>query len=192
MAPPAFAVGFDECAKPVRSGQPARYTPPIACLRVAGKLARASQAREGVVLVMVPGSVAGARTVRCTCRGRSRNARRYRSSRACRRNPRISCFKTFPFPDPTPDQRERVGEAARRLVELGDGWLNPPGLDPADLARRTLTNLYSARPAWLANAHADLDTAVLAAYAWPADTADTAILGRLLALNLARSGGSPD
>ena len=65
-----------------------------------------------------------------------------------------TCFETFPFPDPTPEQRERVGEAARRLVELRDGWLNPPGLDPADLEKRTLTNLYNQRPTWLANAHA--------------------------------------
>ncbi|MFP5342391.1 MAG: class I SAM-dependent DNA methyltransferase [Candidatus Limnocylindria bacterium] len=101
-----------------------------------------------------------------------------------------TCFETFPFPNPTPEQRERVGEAARRLVELRDGWLNPPGLDPADLAKRTLTNLYNQRPTWLANAHADLDAAVFGAYGWPADTADTEILERLLALNLDRAARS--
>ena len=68
-----------------------------------------------------------------------------------------------------PEQRERVGEAACRLVELRDGWLNPPGLDPADLAKRTLTNLYNQRPTWLAHAHEDLDAAVLSAYGWPPD-----------------------
>ncbi len=31
-----------------------------------------------------------------------------------------------------------------------------------ELAKRTLTNLYNARPSWLANAHDDLDRAVLA------------------------------
>jgi hypothetical protein len=87
---------------------------------------------------------------------------------------------------PTP-QRERVGEAARRLVELRDGWLNPPGLDPAELAKRTLTHLYNQRPTWLANAHADLDAAVFAAYGWPVDLADAEILERLLALNLGRA-----
>jgi type II restriction/modification system DNA methylase subunit YeeA len=102
-----------------------------------------------------------------------------------------SCFDTFPFPNPTPEQRERVGEAARRLVELRDGWLNPPGLDPADLAKRTLTNLYNQRPTWLANAHSDLDAAVFAAYCWPADLPDTDILERLLALNLERAS-EPD
>ena len=103
-----------------------------------------------------------------------------------------TCFETFPFPDPTPEQRERVGEAARRLVELRDGWLNPPGLDPADLAKRTLTNLYNQRPTWLANAHADLDAAVFAAYGWPPDLPDHAILEHLLALNAERAqAGAP-
>ena len=100
-----------------------------------------------------------------------------------------TCFETFPFPDPTPEQRERVGEAARRLVELRDGWLNPPDLDPADLAKRTLTNLYNQRPTWLANAHADLDAAVFAAYGWPIELPDSDALERLLALNLTRSDG---
>ena len=98
-----------------------------------------------------------------------------------------TCFETFPFPDPTPQQRERVGEAARRLVELRDGWLNPPGLEPADLAKRTLTNLYNQRPTWLTNAHADLDAAVFAAYGWPADLPDADILERILALNTLRA-----
>ena len=81
-------------------------------------------------------------------------------------------------------RRKRVGEAARRLVELRDGRLNPPGLDPADLAKRTLTNLHNQRPTWLANAHADLDAAVFAAYGSAVDLSETAILARLLTLNL--------
>jgi len=97
-----------------------------------------------------------------------------------------TCFETFPFPDPTYEQRAGVGEATRRLVELRDGWLNPPGLAPADLEKRTLTNLYNQRPTWLANAHADLDAAVLAAYGWPADLADAEVLERLLDRNLKR------
>ncbi len=97
-----------------------------------------------------------------------------------------TCFETFPFPKPTNQQRERVGEAARRLVELRDGWLNPPGLDPVELGKRTLTNLYNQRPTWLVNAHLELDTDVLAAYGWPESFDDQAILKRLLALNLER------
>ena len=45
------------------------------------------------------------------------------------------------------------------------------------VAKRTLTNLYNARPTWLANAHATLDAAVL----------DAEILAHLLALNLERA-----
>jgi hypothetical protein len=60
----------------------------------------------------------------------------------------------------------------------------------ADLKQRTLTNLYNARPAWLAMAHERLDQAVAAAYGWgnysPA-MADEEILRRLLALNLERN-----
>ncbi len=44
-----------------------------------------------------------------------------------------------------------------------------PGLSEQDakaLQKRTLTQLYNARPAWLAQAHAQLDAAVAAAYGW--------------------------
>ena len=98
-----------------------------------------------------------------------------------------TCFETFPFPRPTDAQREAIATATRRLIELRDGWLNPPGLSVDELARRTLTNLYNQRPSWLANAHADLDRAVLDAYGWPPDVDDNAILERLLELNLERT-----
>jgi len=97
-----------------------------------------------------------------------------------------TCFETFPFPRPTDEQREAIAAAARELVRLRDGWLDPPGLDAGQLGKRTLTNLYNARPTWLANAHAILDAAVLAAYGWPFDLPDDEILARLLALNLER------
>jgi hypothetical protein len=95
-------------------------------------------------------------------------------------------FETFPFPRPTDEQRDAIAEAARRLVELRDGWLNPSGLDPAALERRTLTNLYNERPTWLEHVHLALDAAVFAAYGWPFDLANPEILERLLALNLER------
>ncbi len=91
----------------------------------------------------------------------------------------------------TPPTTSAPGEAARRLVQLRDGWLNPPGLAPAGLAKRTLTNLYNQRPTWLANAHATLDAAVLAAYGWPADLPDADVLERLLALNTERAQVGP-
>lgn len=50
-----------------------------------------------------------------------------------------------------------------------------------------MTNLYNARPTWLANAHAALDRAVFVAYGWEAEVADEEILRRLLALNLERA-----
>ena len=85
-----------------------------------------------------------------------------------------TCFETFPFPwppgqEPADDPRvEAIAQAARELVQLRDAWLNPPGASDADLKKRTLTNLYNARPTWLDNAHRKLDAAVFAAYGWPA------------------------
>ena len=97
-----------------------------------------------------------------------------------------------------------VALEAQRLVELRDRWLNPPEwvewVDepvpgypkrpvPRDedaakaLKKRTLTNLYNARPQWLADAHEALDAAVAAAYGWPADISDDEVLRELLALN---------
>jgi len=55
----------------------------------------------------------------------------------------------------------------------------------ARLKERTLTKLYNERPPWLADCHARVDAAVAAAYGWPADLPDEAILERLLALNRA-------
>jgi hypothetical protein len=57
----------------------------------------------------------------------------------------------------------------------------------AALKKRTLTNLYNERPAWLANAHRALDEAVFAAYGWPPTLTDDELLAKLLELNLAMS-----
>ena len=77
--------------------------------------------------------------------------------------------------------------AARELVEKRDAWLSPPDANENELKKRTLTNLYNARPTWLAEAHRKLDEAVLDAYGWPHDISDDGILTRLLALNHQRS-----
>jgi type II restriction/modification system DNA methylase subunit YeeA len=75
----------------------------------------------------------------------------------------------------------------------GIGTVRYPRVVPKDddcalrLAKRTLTALYNTRPTWLDQAHRALDAAVAAAYGWPADLSDDAVLSRLLALNLARA-----
>jgi type II restriction/modification system DNA methylase subunit YeeA len=97
----------------------------------------------------------------------------------------------FEDPDSLRPARTSEGvteEAARRLDELRRNWLNPEGATEAELKKRTLTNLYNARPTWLANAHARLDAAVYAAYGWPKDLPDEEVLKNLLALNLERAG----
>jgi len=108
---------------------------------------------------------------------------------------------------------ERISAAAKNLNALRENWLNPPEWvdwvrtkeeekanfparpvaklgHEAELKKRTLTNLYNQRPAWLDNAHKELDQAVAAAYGWADYTPampDEEILRRLLALNLQRS-----
>ncbi len=96
-----------------------------------------------------------------------------------------TCFETFPFPEPDGEQREAIAEAARELDRLREGWLNPPDVLKSELKKRTLTNLYNARPTWLRQVHERLDKAVFDAYGWPPDLPDAAILERLLVLNLA-------
>ena len=71
-----------------------------------------------------------------------------------------------------------------------------------ELSKRTLTNLYNARPAWLDNAHHALDVAVADAYGWGdlfippstvsgrtewVDGAEDEILARLFRLNQERA-----
>ncbi len=102
---------------------------------------------------------------------------------------------------------QRIADAARKLNDARERWLNPPewtervpevvsgypdriiakpGHD-AELKKRTLTNLYNARPEWLALLHRDLDTAVAAAYGWEWPLADDEILKRLFGLNQERA-----
>lgn len=103
---------------------------------------------------------------------------------------------------------EAIAAEARRLNELRENWLNPSDLvqrvpevvpgypdrilpkdDEAakELKKRTLTNLYNQKPAWLVKAHQRLDAAVAAAYGWPADLSDDEVLRSLFELNQARA-----
>ncbi len=103
-------------------------------------------------------------------------------------------FETFPFPwplgqEPVDDpEAKAIAKAASALVDARQSWLNPPRATPAELAERTLNNLYNSRPTWLDTLHTKLDSAVLAAYGWPALLTDAELLERLLALNQARAG----
>ena len=107
---------------------------------------------------------------------------------------------------------QAIAEAAFKLNDYREKWLNPPEwtdwvITPEEetagfpkrprakpgqetnLKKRTLTNLYNARPAWLNMAHQTLDKAVAAAYGWQDYTpemTDAEILQRLLKLNLSR------
>src|SRR6266446_1542471 len=75
----------------------------------------------------------------------------------------------------------------------GIGTVRYPRVEPRDeecakkLAKRTLTNLYNERPAWLAHAHVKLNAAVAAAYGFDPDLTDEQILEKLLALNNERA-----
>lgn len=132
-------------------------------------------------------------------------------------------FRTFPFPEgltpnipaaqyATDPRAQRIADAARRLNEARERWLNPPEWTDrvpeivpgypdrilakpgheADLKKRTLTNLYNARPEWLNLLHRDLDTAVAAAYGWAWPLTDDDILKRLFALNQERAAKQGD
>lgn len=130
-----------------------------------------------------------------------------------------SCFETFPFPKSMePNQSvseqaknpkaQKIADAAARLNELRENWLNPSDLvkqipevvkgipcrlipvsEEAEkiLKKRTLTNLYNEKPAWLLHAHKELDDAVAGAYGWPLDLSDDEILEKLFELNQERT-----
>lgn len=120
----------------------------------------------------------------------------------------------IPAADYASDPRaQKIAAAAARLNELRENWLNPsdlvdrvpevvPGYPDrllpknaaaaAELKKRTLTNLYNARPTWLDHAHRALDQAVAEAYGWGDDwragkLTDDEILARLFRLNQERA-----
>jgi hypothetical protein len=128
-------------------------------------------------------------------------------------------FATFPFPAgftpniPASDylgqsKAIKIADAAKRLNELREQWLNPSDLIvptaevvtgfpqrllPKDdkaaalLKKRTLTDLYNEKPAWLMHAHRDLDVAVADAYGWSWPMTEEEILRKLFALNQERT-----
>lgn len=80
-----------------------------------------------------------------------------------------------------------------RYIAPGTNTVRYPRLVPKDdasaalLKKRTLTNLYNERPAWLDLAHKKLDEAVFSAYGWKPDLTDADLLAALLELNSSRS-----
>ena len=101
--------------------------------------------------------------------------------------------RTLNFPGSAGGPWERYLDPKSVDRKTGVGTVRYPRLEPRDadcaakLKKRTLTNLYNERPAWLALAHEKLDAAVAAAYGWPADLSDEQILENLLALNHSRA-----
>ncbi|NBC33868.1 MAG: class I SAM-dependent DNA methyltransferase, partial [Alphaproteobacteria bacterium] len=118
----------------------------------------------------------------------------------------------IPAADYVDDPRAQdIAAAARELNEKREAWLNPPDmvdrvpevvpgypdrLIPRDetaaklLKKRTLTNLYNERPAWLDALHKRLDAAVARAYGWPETISDDEALARLFTLNQHRANKS--
>ena len=111
------------------------------------------------------------------------------------------CFETFPFPEPTPEQRERIASLAEQL----DAHRKRQQAQHPDL---TMTGMYnvleklrsgealSAKDkviheqglvSVLQQLHDDLDRAVAAAYTWPPNLPEEEILQRLVDLNHQRA-----
>jgi hypothetical protein len=113
-----------------------------------------------------------------------------------------ACFDRFPFPDAGLAQREELSVLAEDLDHLrGDVLRRHPDL--------TMTGLYNARDRLAAGGpvsaekrrvheqgciglidhlHTRIDAAVMAAYGWPHDLGDEALVDRLIALNRERAG----
>lgn len=110
------------------------------------------------------------------------------------------CFETFPFPECAPDLRAELAALGERLDAVHRELVELPGA--------TITRLYNLltrparaisrsprdqalvealRAAHLAELRARLDATVLAAYGFPPDLPDDALLRELVALNLRRA-----
>ena len=113
---------------------------------------------------------------------------------------KTQCFDPYPFPDPTPHQRATIAAIAEELDALRKTRI-------AAHPHLTLTALYNVLAAIRAGTplspadrdihdagqvtilrelHDRLDTAVAAAYGWPADLPDADTIARIVALNAER------
>lgn len=110
-------------------------------------------------------------------------------------------FDPFPFPDPAPLQRQAIADLADELDATRKSAL-------AEVPKLTLTELYNlcdklsagvtlskaeedraiaARAGIVNRLHEQLDSAVAAAYGWPADLSPSEVVARLVALNAERA-----
>jgi hypothetical protein len=110
------------------------------------------------------------------------------------------CFDSYPFPDPTPEQRSAIADLAEELDSTRR-------LALSENERLTMTALYNlvqavrggtlaltdeqaavrARARIVAKLHDDLDAAVAAAYGWEWPLPAAEIVARLVALNAQRA-----
>ena len=111
-----------------------------------------------------------------------------------------ACFDRFPFPQPTPAQREDIAVLAEELDSLRARVLGQH-------EHLSMTGLYNARDRLtqafeltgkhrqthqdgcvhvIDHLHMRLDQVVSAAYGWPSDLSDEALVQRLVSLNLER------
>src|SRR5690606_18904065 len=111
------------------------------------------------------------------------------------------CFETFPFPDATDAQRERIRDLAEQLdAHRKERLTEHPELTITKLynvlekvrARAPLTDAErdvhtKGLVGVLREIHDDLDGAVLEAYGWPVDLSDEEVLERLVQLNRERA-----
>ncbi len=79
-----------------------------------------------------------------------------------------SAFETFPWPQPSDDQRERIGRLSRELLDLRSTLCREHEIGLTILYNRVDEGAYSA----LRAAHRDLDLAVIAAYGWSSGVLD--------------------
>jgi restriction-modification enzyme MmeI-like protein len=114
---------------------------------------------------------------------------------------KTKCFDTFPFPDNSDDQKQKVRAIAEDLdAHRKRQQALYPGLALTDMYN-VLEKLRSGEPltarekttheqglvSVLRQLHDDLDAAVFAAYGWPANLSDEEVLERLVALNRERA-----
>lgn len=115
--------------------------------------------------------------------------------------PKSTCFDPFPFPDPTPEQRQKIRELGEKL----DSHRKRVQAQHPDV---TITGMYNlleklrkgeaftdsdrayndkALVSTLKQIHDELDAGVFEAYGWAANLSDDEILEKLVALNTERA-----